>query len=248
MAAYSPETSTIAEGEGITIRGIFMKQASYQESDVRAMTEEFMAANPGINVELDFVAYEALHDKIMTAAASKAGTYDVVMLDAIWPAEFASAGFVLDVTDRISEDMKADIWPGALESVSYQGKLYGMPWINDVLYLYYNDDMLKAAGYDAPPTTWTQLREMAMKAKEMGLVEYPVIESFQQEETMTVAFTYYLVSFGGKFFNEDNTPAFNSPEGKVALQYMVDGMNDGMYNPASLESQYEEVRRYLLAG
>jgi multiple sugar transport system substrate-binding protein len=197
---------------------------------------------------LDFVAYEALHDKIVTAATSKSGTYDVVLLDCIWPAEFASAGFIADVTDRIPEDVRADIWPGALESATYQGKLYGMPWLNDVLYLYYNKKMLAEAGYDAPPKTWEELNEMGMAAKEKGLVEYPFIESFQQGEVLTIAYAYYLYAFGGQFANEDNTPAFNSPEGLAALQYMVDGMNNGRYNPASLESTYEEVRRTFSQG
>jgi multiple sugar transport system substrate-binding protein len=248
MATYAPETSSMAAAEGITIRGLFMKQASYQEGDVQAMTDEFMAANPGVNVELDFVSYEALHDKIVTAAASGAGTYDVVLMDCIWPAEFASAGFIVDVTDRLSEEMMADIFPGALEAVTYQGRRYGMPWVNDVLYFYYNDAMLAEAGFDAPPKTWTEVREMSMAAKEQGLVEYPFIEYFQQDEGLTIAYSYYLQAFGGKFFNEDNSPAFNSPEGIAALQYLVDGMNDEMYNPSSLESTYEEVRRAFSQG
>ena len=78
-------------------------------------------------------------------------------MDCIWPAEFAAAEFILDVTDRIPEDVKQDIWPGAMESVTYQGKLYGMPWLNDVLYMYYNEEMLKEAGFDAPPKTWEEL-------------------------------------------------------------------------------------------
>lgn len=234
--------------EPITMRALFMKQAGYQQEDIENITAEFEAANPGVNVELDFVAYEALHDKIVTAASSKAGTYDVVLLDCIWPAEFAAAEFIQDVSDRIPEDVRADIWPGALEAVTYQGKLYGMPWLNDVLYLYYNDQMLKEAGYEEPPKTWEELREMAMAAKEQGLVEYPFIEYFQQDEGLTIAFAYYLYAFGGELVNEDNTPAFNSPEGLAALQYMVDGMNDGLYNPASLESTYEEVRRAFSQG
>ncbi|UCC86953.1 MAG: extracellular solute-binding protein, partial [Anaerolineales bacterium] len=225
-----------------------MKQAGYQESDVQAMTESFKESNPGIEVELDFVSYEALHDKIVTAAASKAGTYDVVLLDCIWPAEFAAAGFILDVTDRIPEEMRADIFPGAMESVTYKGRLYGMPWLNDVLYLYYNEEMLKEAGYEAPPTTWTELKEMSMAAKEKGLADYPFIEYFQQDEGLTIAFSYYLLAFGGQFFDADDNPAFNSAEGLAALQFMADGMNDGFYNPASLESTYEEVRRTFSQG
>jgi multiple sugar transport system substrate-binding protein len=169
-------------------------------------------------------------------------------MDCIWPAEFAAAQFILDVTDRISEEMRQDIWPGALEAVTYQGRMYGMPWLNDVLYLYYNEEMLKEAGFENPPKTWEELNEMAMAAKEQGLVEYPFIEYFQQEEGLTIAYAYYLFAFGGTFFNEDNSPAFNSPEGLAALQFMVDGMNNGLYNPASFESTYEEVRRTFSQG
>ncbi len=246
--AVAPSAGESAAGGETTLRALFMAQAGYQQADIEAITAEFEEQNPGVNVELDFVAYEALHDKIVTAATSQAGTYDVVLMDCIWPAEFAAAGFILDVTDRISEEMKADIWPGALEAVTYQGRHYGMPWLNDVLYLYYNRDMLQEAGYDAPPTSWSELKEMAMAAKDQGLVEYPFIEYFQQDEGLTIAYAYYLSAFGGKFFNEDNTPAFNSPEGLAALQFMVDGMNEGLYNPASLESTYEEVRRTFSQG
>ena len=236
------------EGEKTVIRGLFMKQAGYQESDIEGITAEFEEKNPDIDVQTEYVSYEALHDKIVTAAASKSGAYDVVLIDCIWPAEFASAGFVLDVTDKVSDEMRKDIWPGALEAATYQGKLYGMPWLNDVLYLYYNEEVLNAAGYTEPPKTWTELQEMGQAAVDKGLVKYPFIEYFKQEEGLTIAYAYYLAAFGGKFFDENNMPAFNSPEGLAALQFMVDGMNNGMYNPASLESTYEEVRRTFSQG
>jgi multiple sugar transport system substrate-binding protein len=123
-----------------------------------------------------------------------------------------------------------------------------MPWLNDVLYLYYNDELLAKAGYDKPPKTWTELKEMGMAAKEKGVVEYPFIEPFRQEEGLTVSFAYYLLAFGGQFVDADFNPAFNSPEGLAALEYMVDGMKQGLYNPASLESTYEEVRNTFSQG
>ncbi|MFN3333188.1 MAG: extracellular solute-binding protein, partial [Caldilinea sp.] len=193
----APTGAPAPDGAKTVLRALFMQQAGYQQSDIEAITQEFEAQNPDVDVQLDFVAYEALHDKIITSAASGAGGYDVVLMDCIWPAEFASAEFILDVTDRISEDMKADIWPGALEAVQWQGRLYGMPWLNDVLYLYYNRAMLEQAGFTEPPKTWSELREMGMAAKNQGLVEYPFIEYFQQEEGLTIAFAYYLFAFGG---------------------------------------------------
>lgn len=247
-APAAPAATTAPVTEPVTLHALFMKQAGYQESDIDAITKEFTRKNPNIQVQAEYVTYEALHDKIVTAAASKAGTYDVVLIDCIWPAEFAAAGFVKDVTDKISPDMRQDIWPGALQAVTYQNKMYAMPWLNDVLYLYYNEEKLKAAGYDAPPKTWTELSQMAMAAKDKKVVQYPFIEYFQQDEGLTIAYAYYLMAFGGKFFDDQNNPAFNSPEGKAALDYMVTGMKNGMYNPASLESTYEEVRRAFEQG
>jgi multiple sugar transport system substrate-binding protein len=240
-AATQPAEKTV-------IRGLFMKQAGYQESDIEGITTEFEQKNPNIDVQTEYVSYEALHDKIVTSSAAKSGAYDVVLIDCIWPAEFAQAGFVLDVTDKVSEAMRKDIWPGALEAATYKGRLYGMPWLNDVLYLYYNEEMLKAAGFDQPPKTWTELAQMGKAAVDKGLVKYPFIEYFKQEEGLTIAYAYYLAAFGGKFFDENNKPAFNSPEGLAALNYMVDGMKNGLYNPASLESTYEEVRRAFSQG
>lgn len=244
----APSGAPAAQEEKTVLRALFMQQAGYQQSDIEAITQEFEAQNPDVDIQLDFVAYEALHDKIVTSAASGAGGYDVVLMDCIWPAEFASAEFILDVTDRIPEEMKADIWPGALEAVQWQGRLYGMPWLNDVLYLYYNRAMLEQAGFAAPPKTWSELREMGMAAKNQGLVEYPFIEYFQQDEGLTIAFAYYLFAFGGSFFDDEGKPMFNSPEGLAALNFMVSGLQDGLINPASLESTYEEVRRAFSQG
>ena len=56
------------------------------------MTAAFEKANPNIKVNNTLVAYEALHDKIV--AAAPAGTYDVVLGDCIWPAEFGSKKIV----------------------------------------------------------------------------------------------------------------------------------------------------------
>src|SRR5207248_5288817 len=78
------KSGTQGSGEG-KITALFMQQAAYSEDHVREMTADFQKANPKITVEPTFVAYEALHDKIV--AAAPAGTYDVVLIDVIWPAE-----------------------------------------------------------------------------------------------------------------------------------------------------------------
>ena len=80
---------------------------------MNAIVAEFNEANPDIKVEIEYVAYDALHDKITTAMASNPPAYDVFLADDIWYAEFAKSGYVLDVTDRISKDTHDKIFAAA---------------------------------------------------------------------------------------------------------------------------------------
>src|SRR6478752_8838088 len=89
-----------------TINALFMAQAAYSEADVRAMTDAFTKANPDVKVNLEFVPYEGLHDKTVLAQGSGGG-YDVVLFDVIWPAEYAANKVLVDVTDRITDEMKS---------------------------------------------------------------------------------------------------------------------------------------------
>src|SRR4029453_13223409 len=80
-----------------TLTALFMSQSAYSEADVRKMAKDFEAANPDIKVNLEFVPYEALHDKIVAAQGAGTGGYDVVLFDVIWPAQFGAKGFLRDV-------------------------------------------------------------------------------------------------------------------------------------------------------
>jgi multiple sugar transport system substrate-binding protein len=211
-----------------TINALFMQQAAYSEADVRAMSADFEAANPDVKVNLEFVPYEALRDKTITAFAS--GGYDVVLYDVVWPAEYAENGFLLDVTDRVDQSSVDQIFPGAWTTVTYQDKYYGLPWILDTKYLYYNTDMLEQAGITAPPKTWAELLEQAKIIKDKGIVEFPIVWSWAQAEAVICDYTTILAANGGSFF-ADGKPAFQTGGGLAALQYMVDSQTQGLSIP-----------------
>src|SRR3954454_12370295 len=115
-------------GGKVTLHALHQQQAGYSADDIKGMTAGFMKGHPDIKVENTLVAYEALHDKIV--AAAPAGTYDVVLMDCIWPAEFASKHLVADLTSRVQSLSGLDnIFPGAIGTAEYQHKYYGMPWL-----------------------------------------------------------------------------------------------------------------------
>ena len=231
--------------DGVTLNALFMKQAGYSEDDVVAMTQAFTEST-GIQVNPTFVAYEELAPKILTSAAS--GGYDVILGDCIWPAQFAKAGIVLDVTDRVNELDLDDIYQGALDATKYEGKHYGMPWLNDVKYMFVNMELLKQAGIEAAPTTWDELIADAKACKEQGICEFPIVGCYAQAECLICDYTCIAGSFGGSFVDENNNPTLNSAENVAALDFMAQTLKDGLCNPKSLEMIEDDVLSTFAAG
>ncbi|MVO17873.1 extracellular solute-binding protein [Parasedimentitalea huanghaiensis] len=247
VTASAAALMTSAAMADTTLNALFMSQAAYSEDNIKSMTASFEAANPGTKVDLEFVPYEALHDKIIAASGAGDDGYDVVLFDVIWPAEFAERGFLTDVSDRVAADLTSKIFDGAWTTVEYDGKRYGMPWILDTKYLYYNTEILANAGIETPPETWAEVLEQAKVIKDKGLVEYPLVWSWSQSEAMICDFTTLTAAHGGSFF-DDGKPAFETGGAKAALDYMKTSLGDGLTNPSSLEYFEEDVRRVFSAG
>ncbi len=233
----------------VTLNALFMKQAAYSEDNVKEMAAAFTAANPNVTVNLEFVAYDALHDKIVTSQAGGAGTYDTVLMDAIWPAEFAKANLVVDITSKIPAEYKSDVFDSAFAGAAYQGKFYAVPWINDTKFLFYNKKMLADAGFSAPPKTWDELLTQATAIKDKGIVEYPLAWSWSQAEAAICDWTQLAAVMGGANFVDDQGKAqFNQGGALAALQWMKKTVDDGLTNPASTGFLEEDVRNTFSAG
>ena len=229
------------------LNGLFMSQSAYSEADVRAMAEAYTAEHPDIKLNLEFVPYEGLRDKTLLAQGSGSG-HDVVLFDVIWPAEYATNNILLNLSDRITPEMKEGVLPGAWTTVEYQGKQDGLPWILDTKYLFFNRDILEKAGIAAPPKTWGELSTQAALIKEKGLLEYPIVWSWAQAEAVICDYTTLLSAFGGKFLDDSGAAVFNEGGGLEALDYMKQTLDAGLTNPNSAEYLEEDVRRVFSNG
>lgn len=230
-----------------TLNALFMTQAAYSENDIRAMTQAFQAAHPDVQVNLEFVPYEALHDKIVAARGAGGNGYDVVLFDAIWPAEFSKFDLLQDVSSRISADEKEKIFPGAMNTVVFKGKTLGMPWILDTKYLYYNKAMLEKAGIKDLPQTWQQVMDDARIIKQKNIVKYPLVWSWSQAEALVCDYTTLVSGFGGKFYNNGKLD-FSTPASLQAVKLMKSSLDEGLTNPASREYLEEDVRKAFSNG
>lgn len=237
-------SSTSAE----TIKMISMKQAGWTPEEYDQIIAEFEEDNPEIEVELTLVGYDALHDKLITSISGANPAYDVVLIDDIWYAQFAEAGWLLDVTDRVSSAMNDDVYDKAWEVVRYNDRLYGLPWLLDLEYFFYNEQILNEAGIENPPKTWEEVVEQSKIIKGKGIVEYPMVWSWAQIEALICDWVTLLKGNNGEFFDENNKPSFNNEKGIETLTWMKETIDSGLTNPASLSANEEEVRRIFSQG
>ncbi|PMW05771.1 ABC transporter substrate-binding protein, partial [Pseudomonas sp. GW456-11-11-14-TSB2] len=86
---------------------------------------------------------------------------------------------------------------------------YGMPWILDTKYLFYNKEILEKAGIKNPPKTWAELTEQAKTIKDKGLLATPIAWSWSQAEAAICDYATLVSAYGGSFI-KDGKPVFQS--------------------------------------
>lgn len=113
----------------------------------------FEAANPGIHVRVQQIPLTAAHEKLLTAYAG--GTLpDVTQIGNTWIAEFAELHALEPLQSRVAASQvirQDDYFENAWAPNVIDGTLYGIPWYVDTRLLFYRVDLLREAGFDAPP-------------------------------------------------------------------------------------------------
>jgi len=185
-----------------------------QDAPIYQAIADFEKANPGIKVDIQPMATNVTHDKIVTAISGGHGP-DVVSIDIAWCGEFIAMDLLADITEEFGP-YKDEFMDGPLSAVTRDGKLYAVPWYTNNVALYYNVEAFEKAGITNPPSTWNELVDVAKKLKEAG---YYAI-SIGRGGYGTYFFLPFLFQNRGRVFAEDNkTLVVNSPEAVEAFEF-----------------------------
>lgn len=134
---------------------------------------------------------------------------DVGMVDNPDHNSYASMGVFEDITDLFNSTEGCDFLEGSIGSCYYEGGLYGVPWGNNCLGLFYNIDLLDAAGIEVP-TTWSEL-EAACEALTTDGTYGLAISAIGNEEG-TFQYMPWLLSAGGSVTEMNGDGAVKSME------------------------------------
>ena len=179
---------TIAPAQAAEVH-IKLVMASYTDAMTPYYTDlitRFEAANPGIKVDLDVVAWPEIGQKVKTLIASGQSP-DVVNNDEF--AGEAADGLLYKASEIVSPSTLADIIPAFMTNSQYKGVAYAVPDLASARAFFYNKTILKGAGVMKPPATWAELTAAAIKIKKKYPSVYPLalplgVEEAQAEFTV----------------------------------------------------------------
>jgi multiple sugar transport system substrate-binding protein len=182
---------------------------------------EFEREHPGIHVNVQQLPLSAAHQKLLTAFAG-GSTPDLSQLGNTWLPEFVALRALAPLQQRVAtstvvkpDDYFDHIWSTNL----IDGALYGVPWYVDTRLLFYRRDLLKAAGFDAPPRNWDEWRRMLAALSQPGRGTYGILlPTNEYEQLMSLALEQpeSMLRDGGRYGN------FRSDGFKRALAFYVD--------------------------
>src|SRR6266487_230070 len=194
---------------------------SYSLETINDNIAKFEAANAGTDVQLSDYPWNDYHD-VMATKFTGGSPPDVEYSSDHWLQEWVSAGWIAPIEEQCAGvgQYKSEWAPYATQGMTYNGKLYGLPYYADLVILIYNDKMLRQAGFNQPPQTWEELTRQAQAIKQKGIAKYPVNIPLKKDDPWSIEIFYSLVySLGGHMFDGE-TPVFARPgsEAGRALQ------------------------------
>jgi multiple sugar transport system substrate-binding protein len=202
------------------------------------VVDNFNKANPDANVKLLELPEDAVEQRRLQIQRlrAKSTECDVLGMDVIWTAEYAAQGWLLDVSDFISENGDKFI-QSTVDTTEYEGKNWAVPFNSNSGFIYFRTDEVNEA-----PKDWETLYQEAQKGNGV------VYQGFRYEG-LTVNFLELLFSAGGNVLSEDGKEATaDSQEVKDVLQFMADGIKNGAAPKAVTTYKEEESRRAFESG
>ncbi|TIT37885.1 MAG: ABC transporter substrate-binding protein [Mesorhizobium sp.] len=195
------------------------------------ISKKFMAENPDIKIQ--FASPSATYEEGIQTILRQAGTDEVPDIT------FIGLNRLRMLNER---DVAVDLGPlvkkegnmaelgfsdTILKLAQVNGKQVGLAFATSNPIMYYNADLVKAAGGDPdnPPKTWDEVIALGGKIKALGNGVDGIDFRWQGDDWM---FSALLFGAGGKMLNDDESKvAFNGPEGEKAVEILERMVKEG---------------------
>ena len=171
-------------------------------------------------------------------------------------ANYADSGIIVPIDEYFTEDKLEDFVPSIIKQGTVDGQLYALGAAESTVVLFYNKDVLDAAGIQAPTTledawTWKEVYEISKKLKTNDM--YGINLDWDLGEGQIYAFAPMIWSNGGELLSEDGKKIdgyLNSDKSIEALEFYQKFAVEGLINLQPLPNDFEEGKSamYLMGS
>ena len=235
----SEESGSKGEAAEVTLWHYFEHEAG----DLEAIAEKYNEEQDDIHVTCTYVSRDELMNQYTIGAVS-GELPDIGMVDSPDMASYISLGVFEDITEELEawEDLE-QFYPGPLLSCQdADGKYYGIPNNSNCLALACNMDVLRAAGFENPPTTWDEFRKVCEATTDASSGTYGFAMCAIGTEEGTFQILPWVYSAGG------NIDDLSSPEATKGIQFLSDLVKDGLMSKEVVNWQQSEAFNAFCAG
>lgn len=211
----------------------------------RALLDGFERDNPGVSVEAQPIpnSSDLAHQLLLTSLEGGGGDLDVFVLDVIWTAEFARAGWLADLSESFPPArLRAELLPAAVEAAVQGGRTVAVPWYVDVGVLYWRTDLVPRA-----PRTYRELEEMARAAMARDGSLRGFVWQGRQYEGLSCNVFEAIWGHGGEPMR-DGRLVVDSAAARDAVAWLRGLVAGGVAPPSVTTATEEESRRVFQEG
>lgn len=227
-AATEPAAAEMAAADEVIEIEYWQYNFAARVEAMDQLIEMFEAENPNIQVIHNAdIPYAEFRDKIAASVPAGVGP-DVATLFYGWQSAWINAGYLIPLPeDAFPPPMVEEQFSPMVQASFVEGTLYTLPTAVRALALFYNRDLMEAAGLDpnSPPTTLDELRDMAVQCTQRDDDGNLVVEGFVADPSGQDHhwFREVLVrQFGGVPYSDDySTVLYNDEAGLQAWNYLL---------------------------
>lgn len=194
--------------------------ASGWEPTVRAMQPEF-EQETGLKLQIFAFGWPQINEKVNLALSGHTGEYDVVFWHGLGAQALIQNGFVLPLDELLKDATLTppdydyqDIAPNVQKWMTglADNKVYGIGHSVEVFTLFYRKDLI-----EKPPETFDELEQIAKDLTKNNMYGWATPGGKGEHACST--WSTFLWSWGGRYFDRQWNPIFNSAEGEGALDF-----------------------------
>jgi sorbitol/mannitol transport system substrate-binding protein len=190
---------------------------------MQKLSSEFEKANPNIGLNWVVLEENVLRQRVTNDIANKGGQFDVLTIGTYEAPIWGKRGW-LKPFDQFSADYDLnDILKPVREGLSYDGKLYALPFYGESSMLYYRKDLFQQAGITVPEQpTYKQISEWAAKLHNPNDNLYGACLRGKPGWGENMAFLSTMVNtYGGQWFDANWNPQLTSAPWRNAVNDYV---------------------------